>query len=171
MQEDETRALMPISVWSTAPDSGPARQYSATLCPFCGRDTGLVRIPASELSALSLEEFETLVRNEWRRRLRYEHGEKAYRRKHPRALIRALIVYALKPESPVRSRVVDEHLWRHVSELESWGLSRAQMRLELLSLSQAIWDVLSNAGVEFDRSCTLMERVDGKLHSTLGWPD
>ncbi|NIW36066.1 MAG: hypothetical protein GWN32_05905 [Gemmatimonadetes bacterium] len=119
---------------------------------------------------MSLQEFETLVRNEWRRRLRRRLGKSAYRRRHPRAFIRALIVYALAPDSPVRDRIVDELLWKEVAELEAWGFSRRRIEGELLRLSQAIWDVLSRSDLEFDRSSTLMERIDQKILSALAWP-
>ena len=142
-----------------------------TTCPFCGDETGIPRDIAPELTSLSLDEFETLVRNEWRRRLGNRLGESAYRRQHPRAFIRALIVFALRPESPVRDQVVEELLWREVSELEAWGFSRRHIQGELFRLSQAIWEVLSRTNLEFDRSSTLMERIDEKLHTALGWPE
>lgn len=142
-----------------------------TTCPFCQTETGISRGIAPELSSLSLDEFETLVRNEWRRRIGKRNGKSAYHRLHPRQFIRALIVYAVKPESPVRSTVVDELLWKEVSELAAWGFSRRRIQGELLRLSQAIWEVLSRTDLELDRDCTLMERIDKKILAVLSWPD
>jgi hypothetical protein len=147
----------------------PVREIQ-TACPYCGVETGIQRETTPELSSLSLDEFETLVRNEWRRRLGRRMGGSAYRRQHPRAFIRALIVYALDAESAVRSGIVDELLWKEVSELQAWGFSRRRIQGELLRLSQAIWDVLSETDLEFDRTRTLMERIDKKLLVALGWP-
>lgn len=141
-----------------------------THCPYCGVETGIDREPFSDLSSLSLEEFETLVRNEWRRRLGKRAGRSAYRRRHPRRFIRALIAYALAPESPVRDRVVDDLLWGEVAEMEVWGFSRRLIQAELLRLSQAIWEVLSRTDLDFDHSVTLMQRIDAKVLRTLSWP-
>ncbi len=149
----------------------PVAGVAQTDCPFCGTDTGIPRRVAPELSSLSLDEFETLVRNEWRRRLRKRNGKSAYSRYHPRSFIRALILYALKPESPVRSIAVDELLWKEVSELEAWGFSRRRIQGELLRLSQAIWGVLSQTDLKFDRSRTLTQRIEDKVVAVLDWPD
>lgn len=147
------------------------KKAAATTCPFCGTATSVRRQPEPEIGSLALDEFETIVRGEWRRRVRRREGPRAYRRPHPRALIRALIVYALQPDSPVRGTAVDELLWSQIAILETWGLNRRQIRAELLRLSQAIWDVLSRTELEFDRSRTLMEQIDRKLLEVPGWPD
>lgn len=138
-------------------------------CPFCGVDTGIERQPVPDLGSLSLEEFETLVRNEWRRRLRRRDESGAYRRRHPRKFIRSLILYALAPDSPVRNAIVDQALSEEFAELEVWGPSRRFIQAELLRLSQAVWEVLSRADIEFDRSVTLMERIDRKILQALPW--
>lgn len=145
---------------------GSRSMLAATLCPHCGTDTGIVREREPSLGSLSLDEFETLVRSEWRRRL----GKNAYRRPHSRALIRALVVFALKPESPIRSAVVEELLWKEIAAFEAGGLNRWLIQAELLRLSQAIWEVLSLADLELDHSQTLMERISRKLLRTPSWP-
>lgn len=142
----------------------------STSCPFCGADTGIEREVLPDLGSLSLDEFDTLVRNEWRRRLRRRHARGAYGRRHPRRFIRSLILYALAPESPVRDRIVEEGLWQQVAELEAWGLSRRLIQAELLRLSQAIWEILSRTHLDFDRSVTLMRRIDDKVLAALAWP-
>ncbi len=47
---------------------------SATTCPYCATRTPFPREPDRELGGVSFDEFEVLVRNEWRQRL----GWKAY---------------------------------------------------------------------------------------------
>ncbi len=138
-----------------------------TTCPFCRSNTGIDRAPEVELGARSLDEVETLVRNEWRRRL----GPDSYGRAHSRQFIRALIVFALLPESPIRSAVVEQFLWREVARLETWGLSRADIHAELHGLSVALADVLLTTDLDFDQSCRLAKLVDGKVRKTLTWPD
>ncbi len=161
----------PHSGGKTTPDTRAQDVLpDATACPYCGIETGIRREPVPELRSFSMDEFETLVRNEWRRRLSKRMGKSAYRREHPREFIRALIVYALQPESPIRNSIVDDMLWKEVAELEAWGFSRRHIQGELFRLSQAIWDVLSQGDLEFDRSSTLMERIDEKVLTVLGWP-
>lgn len=142
----------------------------SSCCPYCGDETRVERAPLSELRSLSLDEFEALVRNEWRRRLARRGGRRVYRRRHPRRFIRALLAYALAPESPVRTRVVDDLLWQEVAEMEAWGFSRRLIQTELLRLSQAIWEVLSRTELDFDRSVTLTQRIDDRIFGTLAWP-
>jgi hypothetical protein len=144
------------------PDAGPA----TTACPFCGSETGIERVAEDELGAQSLDEVETLVRNEWRRRL----GPESYRRAHSRPFIRALIVFALSPESPVRGVVVDQLLWGEVALLETWGLNRSAIQAELHDLAEAIRDVLSTTDLAFDRTRGLADLVDQKVRNTLDWP-
>lgn len=149
------------------PYAGRDGSSTGTTCPFCETETGIARDPEGRLGRLSPTELETLVRNEWRRRL----GPGAYRRGHPGALVRALAAHALAPADADLDEAVDDALWREVAMLESWGLGRRAMWRELLSLSQALWDVLCRTDLEFERSRTLMERMDRKIHDTLGWPE
>ncbi len=51
-------------------------------------------------------------------------------------------------------------LWEQICMLASWGFSRRGIQSEVLRLSEAIWEVLSRADLELDRSHTLMERID-----------
>ena len=136
-------------------------------CPFCGSRTGIERASEVELGGRSLDEVETLVRNEWRRRL----GPESYGRAHSRQFVRALIVFALLPESPIRGAVVEHFLWREVAWLETWGLSRADIHAEVQGLSVALGDVLLTTDLDFDQCRRLTELVDGKVRKTLTWPD
>lgn len=135
----------------------------AAACPACGGATGLERDLHPDLGPLSLDELETLARNEWRRRL----GPQAYARRHSRVLVRALIVYALAPDSPVRQAVVDQLIWWEVAELGSWGLSRHDLRREFVELAAAVRDVLSRAEPEGEGHRTLPERIAARLEVAL----
>lgn len=148
-------------------DQAEVGSRAGTTCPFCGTETGLERDVGRALGSLPLTELETLVRNEWRGRL----GPDAYPRPHRTVLVRVLIAYALNPRQPDLEAGVDDALWQEVALLESWGLNRDRMWEELVRLSQAMWDVLCRTGLEFDRTRSLMELMDRKIHETLGWPE
>jgi hypothetical protein len=135
-------------------------------CPFCESETSVERRGEPELGALSLEEIETLVRNEWRGR----SGTEGYARRHPRALVGALVLFALDPFDREREREVENQLWDEIAMLETWGLSREAKREELRNLAHSVWDVLTKTDLEFDASLTLVERMETKLWGTLQWP-
>ncbi len=137
-----------------------------TQCPACGSDTEITRDVEPRLVSLARDELETLVRNEWRRRA----GADAYGRSHPHSLVRALIDFALDPQSPSAGDAVESLLWEEVATLQAWGLSRSRMSEELLRLSQAMWDVLSFTELDLDRAQALMCRMDDKIFGTLEWP-
>lgn len=141
------------------------RSRQAPVCPACGGETGIDRNldPDREPGQLTLDELEALARNEWRRRL----GPHTYARRHSRALVRALIVHALAPESPVRQAVVDQLIWWEVAELGSWGLSRADLRREFAELTAAVRDVLLRAEPDSDWHRALPERIAGRLEVAL----
>lgn len=130
-----------------------------TMCPYCGTDTGIARRDPAVLGHISLDEFETLVRNEWRRRL----GRRAYRRRHRRLLVRGLLELAIRPDDPVRERVADRLLAAEVERMRAHGLGAVDVELEMLRLSQATWDILSTAGLDLGVASGLMERIDRKL--------
>lgn len=135
-------------------------------CPFCQSETAVDRAGEPELGSLSLDEIETLVRNEWRHRV----GSDGYRRRHPRALIRALVLFALDPLDPEREREVEDQLWDEIAILQTWGLSRAAKREELRSLAHSVWDVLTASELEFAEGLALLERIESKIWDTLTWP-
>lgn len=144
----------------TAETSQPVEgQSPSTTCPYCGTDTGIGRRDPGVLGRISLDEFETLVRNEWRRRL----GKGAYVRRHRRLLVRGLLEFAIRPADPVRECVADRLLAAEVERMRAHGLGPRDVQVEFLRLSQATWDVLSTAGLELDRAVTLMARLDRKV--------
>ncbi len=146
--------------------TGPP-DVALTICPSCGEDTGIQRELDQQLGPVSVDELETLVRNEWRRRL----GSSSYRRDHSRAIIRALIIYALAPESPVRSAVTQQLIWWELTTLGAWGLNRAAIKHEFREFSRAVLDVLTDAGLDADRSRDLKHRMEQKLDETLDWAE
>ncbi|NIM50936.1 MAG: hypothetical protein GTN78_24370 [Gemmatimonadales bacterium] len=139
---------------------------TATTCPLSGTDTGIVREIDPELGSLSVDELETLARNEWRRRL----GKNAYHRCHSRDFVRALVVFALAPESPVRALVVERLLWRELSVWGAFGLNRQDIRRELRHLSEAIRDVLATQTQDGHRALSLADRIDARLRELVAWP-
>ena len=134
-----------------------------TSCPLCGGDTGIERPLDHELGPLSLDEFETLVRNEWRRRL----GPRSYTRDHSRTIIRALLVYALGPESPVRSTVIQQLIWWELTTLGAMGLDAAAVRYEFHELMLAVRHVLKDAGLPSERTARLIGTIEAKLRDIL----
>lgn len=138
-----------------------------TVCPASGLDTGIARDADAELGGLAPDELDTLIRNEWRRRL----GPAAYARPQSRALIRALIVYSLAPESPVRRQAADWLLLREMAVWGAFGLTRDGILRELQMLLEAISAVLtqrSSLGGEVD---DLVERIAQKVRQCIGTPE
>lgn len=138
----------------------------STVCPYCGNDTGIERELDPQFGPASVDELETLVRNEWRRRL----GPSSYRRDHSRTIIRAFVVYSLAPESPVRRAVVQQLIWREVTMLGTWGFSRADVEHEFGELAGAIRDVLTAVDFDPDGAATWSRRIQQYVCETLDWP-
>jgi len=138
----------------------------STACPFCGAETSVERVGTAELGLLSMEELETMVRNEWRRVL----GKETYRRPHPRSLVRSLIQHARAPDDSDRRKMAEEELWAEIATLETWGLSRQSMRSELLALTQATLNVLEETAVSFEGTQSILAWIETFVDDTLGWP-
>lgn len=136
------------------------------ICPVCGTSTAIERDLQLSLGGLSLGELEALVRGEWRRRL----GPDGYSRPHRRSLIRALLVYALVPESPVRASILRDRLWDEVSALEVTGLSRRGVEKELRQLIGALEVVLEGTALPSEERREVIRRIDRALRGELGWP-
>jgi len=111
----------------------------STRCPACGSETGIEREIEPALGGVALDELEILVRNEWRRRL----GPEAYERRHSRAPIRALIVYALAADVPLREAVLRETLTWELARLVAQGVPTSVGQQDLRELGQAIRATLS----------------------------
>lgn len=139
----------------------------AVSCPLCGGDTGIERQLDPELGPLSLNEFETLVRNEWRRRL----GSSGYTREQSRAVIRGLLLYALIPDSPVRSKLIQQLIWWELTTLGTLGLDVAAVRHEFRELAPSIHHVLNDAGLPSERTARIVDTIEAKLSDTLHWTE
>lgn len=135
-------------------------------CPACGRATTAARTLEPGIGGLSLDELETLARSEWRRRL----GKEAYRRPHRRRFVRSLLIYAFKPESPVRQSILGDALWNEIAALQAWGLNRRDAEVELYRLARALWTVLGKTGVTEERRRALTRRMDDWMRAELEWP-
>jgi len=114
-----------------------------TRCPHCGTETGIERAGAMALpGGLYLEEFEILVRNEWRRRL----GPDSYVRAHETRLIRALAAVAMAPGPVDGTELLMRELEPVLSDLAAAGRGRRAVRKELRHLFKAVRAVLIHAG-------------------------
>lgn len=137
-----------------------------TVCAACGSETSVQReFPHSDLGGLSVDEIETLVCNEWRRAFRQAGNDRAQQER----LVRALIGYALAPESPVRDLIADRRIHLGILMLGTQGLGREAIITEFAALSQAAQKVLTRV-LHRDRATELVSRINGKLQDVLGEP-
>ena len=136
---------------------------ATTVCLACGSRTTVEReFPEPELGGASADEIETLVRNEWRGAL----GPPAYQRRHEGRMVRALVAYALDPESPVRDLIAERRIHLEVLMLGAHGLGHDEVRAEFAALSGAARQVLARC-LEPERAAVLADRIDAKVRSTL----
>jgi len=139
---------------------------ATTVCPHCGTATPFPREPDPELGGVSFEEFEVLVRNEWRQRL----GSQAYERVHSRRLIRAVAVLALEPWSPIRTLIVERLLWQELVRWGEAGLCRADVERELDELGAALGHQLRITRGNTDTTRQAIARVRARLAAVLQQP-
>jgi len=117
-----------------------------TQCPHCGSDTGIKRGAPADLSVgLTLSEFETLVRNEWRRRL----GPEAYDRSHSGRIIRDLVDLIGDTDDEIHPRQIEDGVALVMADLRSEGMGRQALMREIAKLRHAVRTVLKNAGADF----------------------
>jgi len=137
-----------------------------TVCVACGSETSVQRqFPYPELGGVSVDEVETMVGNEWR----HAFGRAAHDRSHQDRLVRALIAYALAPESPVRDLIAERRIHLGILMLGGHGLGREAIVAEFAALSQAARKVLGRI-VDRGRATQLVDRINGKLQDVLRWP-
>jgi YHS domain-containing protein len=134
-------------------------------CPACETPVPSIDPAPPILGRLTMAEFATLVRQEWRRRL----GRRAYTRHHSSRLIRALALHALRPESPVASISLEEELGLEVARLRADGLNRPQVQRELYHLARAAGKVLMRAGLTARQTAGMTETLDRTLLTLLDW--
>jgi hypothetical protein len=136
-------------------------------CPHCGTVTEVDREVADVLPVpLSLTEFETLIRNEWRKRL----GPEAYARAHGTDLIRTLtlLTHASSGEGPGAS--LGEAVERLVADLRVEGAGRGKVRHELAVLAHSMRRVLRDAGAEPSVAEAFVKPVRSALEAVLDFP-
>lgn len=111
------------------------------------------------LGHFSLESVHALTEQEWHRRLErpgdYDLSD--------RALIESLVVYALKPESPIRRQAAEWNLERARGSLRKAGRSDDEIGRAFCELSCALWHVLLTAGITIERAVVLRDAIDALL--------
>ena len=136
-------------------------------CPHCGSSTGLDREMADVLPvALSLTEFEALIRNEWRKRL----GPEAYARAHDTDLIRTLTLLTHAAEEGDPQGDLEEAVELLVADLRVEGAGWGKVRHEVAVLVHAMRRVLRAAGAETSVAEAFVEPARVALESVLDFP-
>lgn len=135
-------------------------------CPACGDETAVTRDGDEAIGGLRWTELDTLVRNEWRRRL----GATAYARPHSRRFIRTAIEWAMTPDDFAVDDAFRDALWSQIAVMEVWGLGRRSAEVELYRLTQAIAVVLERSTLSGSRQRELAERFHRRLCDVLEWP-
>ncbi len=107
------------------------------------------------------------MRNAWRRGL----GPRAVSRLQSRALIRALLVFALEPASPVRDTVLRQVVWWELAHLARWGLTVGAIEREFRELACAIRETFQVVGVPEVRAERYASAVERKLAELFDWVD
>lgn len=137
--------------------AGPDEERRGS-CPLGGEKTASTRgVPA--VGSLAMEEFETLVRNEWRRTL----GRRSYDRNHSPTLVRALILYGLEPDDPRREAAAERLLARHRRRMIESGLRAGDVASEFWKLCGALWEVLRGSGMPVNDAYGVTGRIDAKV--------
>jgi hypothetical protein len=125
-------------------------------CPYARVRTGIPRgLPADLPVPLTAAEFETMVRNEWRRRL----GPAAYQRSHPWEIIRSLSSLLARKEERVCPRQIGQGLECVSADLKAEGLGCQALLQEITKLRHAIRTVLRHNGADFVTAGEYVSRV------------
>lgn len=136
-------------------------------CPHCHTPTETVRHSGPSLvGGLNMDEIETLVRNEWRRRL----GPEAYHRRHSEKLVRALTVLAVHPRSPIVHEQIEASVRDALADLRAEGRGRAVAESEFWTLTFALRDVLTEAGMAAEQSVFVLQLAQQMLAEILYLP-
>lgn len=141
-----------------APPAEGSISASERPCPACGSGTRVGSHPADGLGNLSAEEIETLVRNEWRRRL----GRRRYAGVHPRAAVRWSLLAVLRPEEDQAPLAVAAAL--RAEAVRHRGSGPFDAEVELDNLMQALATVLRLAGRGPERVAEAHRRIAACLH-------
>jgi hypothetical protein len=135
-----------------------------TRCPLCGSETGIQRGPPAALQVtLTLVEFETLVRNEWRRRL----GPEGYDRSHSGEIIRDLTTHLEQTGEKISLEQIEEGIQLVMVDLRVEGKGRRALLREIAKLRHAVRAVLKKAGADFVASSDFVARARDVLDEGL----
>ena len=135
-------------------------------CPHCHSETEISRSEVRPLPGdLAMEEFEALVRAEWRRRL----GPSRYPGYHPGELIRALGRATVWADWGLLSKIKTEMEWI-IADLRLKGAGRQEIRHELAVLVRAIRAVLWKAGVQAEAAQQLVAPLRMVIDKILSFP-
>lgn len=139
-----------------------------TTCPRCHHETQVFRSTGPLVEGgLRLDEFQVLVRNEWRRRL----GPDAYGRAHSDQIARLLVLLASNPDSAALRERLKDQVWLAVADIHATGGGRQEVRREMAKLLQAIRAVLKEAGVDVEKACrTYLEPGRRAIEGVLDYP-
>lgn len=135
-----------------------------TKCPHCGSETGIQRGMSAALPVqLTLAEFETLVRNEWRRRL----GPDAYDRSHSGQIIRDLTTLLAETGEDPSLEQIEAGVEQLMADLRVEGKGRQALFHEIAKLRHAVRSVLRKAGADFVTAGDYVGRVRDVLDQAL----
>ncbi len=148
------------------PDRGVLDTAQGDACPYCHEITPADRGSGIGVGGVHIHELETLVRNEWRRRL----GPDSYHRHHPVGLIRGIALCVIHPGSRVIEDHLESRMWDVVAELLAEGKNRKHIQREFGELVMALRAVLRDNDVAWDLILDLTNPVRLKLEAALGWP-
>lgn len=139
------------------------------VCPHCHRETEIPRSAGPVVAGgLRLEEFQALVRNEWRRRL----GPESYGRAHSDRIAGALALFASNPDSAALRERLEEEVWCAAADILATGAGRKEVRREMAKLLHAIRAVLGDRGVDVRTACeTYLEPGRAVIAEILDYPD
>lgn len=154
-REDPGRYMEPSA--AAPPEAAAAPEERR--CPGCGGHARSDSAPQPELGALSMDEAEILVRNEWRRRL----GHARYPALHPRSVIRWTLRAVLRPEDDRLHRTAARALLAEVAR--SGGTTEIDPQRELGHLIDAVQSVIPTAGRGPERIEAVRRRISACLRS------
>ena len=141
-----------------------SNDQGSTRCPHCGVETGIERGPPAPLPVkLTLSEFETLVRNEWRRRL----GPDSYTRSHSSQIIRDLTILLSEKGGELSLEQIENGVEQVMADLRVEGKGRRALLHEIAKLRHAVRTVVRNAGADFVMASDYVARTRDVLDETL----
>lgn len=135
-------------------------------CPYCGSSTPIPRAPDPRLGDyLSIEEFELLVRGDWRRIL----GRDAYDRAHEARIVGTFVALVAVPDADAAQADLRAEVDQLIADLASTGAGREAVRTEVQALFHAMDNVLSRVGAPPRLSAGLRTSATQAIEEALGY--